>query len=122
MPKKKYSKKDSSLETLLNLDGEIFPMENGYWTKFEATKVETTLQIPHGVKYSLTLHNQNNIRVLGFDNAHAFKPKKKKYGARKITWDHKHKMNKVTPYEFESAGQLLEDFWVAVEEILKSYR
>ena len=120
MSKEKYSKKDSSLETLLNLDGEVFPMENGYWTKFEATKVETTLQTPHGVKYSLTLHNQNNIRVLGFDNAHAFKPKKKKYGARKITWDHKHKMNKVTPYEFESASHLLEDFWIEAEEILKS--
>jgi hypothetical protein len=53
-------------------------------------------------------------------NAHAFEPKKKKYGARKITWDHKHKMNKVTPYEFESASQLLEDFWLAVDEILKS--
>jgi len=120
MPKDKYTKKDASLETLLDLDGEIFPMENGYWTKFEAFKVEPTPQIPHGVKYALTLHDPSNIRILGFDNAHAFKPKKKKYGARKISWDHTHKMNKVTPYEFESAGQLLEDFWAAVDEILKS--
>jgi len=120
MPKDKYSKEDSSLETLLDLDGEIFPMENGYWTKFEAFRVEPTMQIPHGIKYALTLHDQNNTRVLGFDNAHAFKPKKKKYGARKITWDHKHKINKVSPYEFESASQLLEDFWAAVDEILKS--
>jgi len=119
MPKGKYSKKDTALENLLDLDGEIFPMENGYWTKFEAFKVEPTLQIPHGVKYALTFHDQNNIRILGFDNAHAFKPKKKKYGARKVTWDHKHKMNKVAPYEFESASQLLEDFWAAVDEILK---
>ena len=119
MPKGKYSKKDTALETLLDLDGEIFPMENGYWTKFEAFKVEPTLQIPHGVKYALTFHDQNNIRILGFDNAHAFKPKKKKYGACKVTWDHKHKMNKVAPYEFESASQLLEDFWAAVDEILK---
>jgi hypothetical protein len=29
MPKDKYSKEDSALETLLDLDGEIFPMENG---------------------------------------------------------------------------------------------
>jgi len=120
MPKDKYSKEDSALETLLDLDGETFPMENGYWTKFEASRVEPTLQIPHGIKYALTLHDKNNTRVLGFDNAHAFKPKKKKYGTRKITWDHKHKMNKVTQYEFESASQLLEDFWVAVDEILKS--
>lgn len=65
MPKGKHSKGNSTLETLLNLDGEIFPMENGYWTKFEASKVEPALQIPHGVKYALTLHDQNNTRVLG---------------------------------------------------------
>ena len=33
MPKKKYSEKDGSFETLLDLDGEIFPTDNGYWTK-----------------------------------------------------------------------------------------
>lgn len=30
------------LETLLSLDGEIFPMENGYWTKFEVKQVTPT--------------------------------------------------------------------------------
>ncbi len=94
MNKKKYSIKDASLGILLDLDGEIFPMNNGYWTKFETSRITPTQQIPHGIRYSLTLHDRNNTRVLGFDNAHAFKPKKKKYGARKITWDHKHKMEK----------------------------
>ena len=28
-------KADHGLELLLNLDGEIFPMDNGYWTRFE---------------------------------------------------------------------------------------
>jgi hypothetical protein len=37
------------IETLLNLNGEVFPMENGYWTKFEAYRVEPTEQIPHGI-------------------------------------------------------------------------
>jgi len=119
MNKKKYSGEDVSLETLLDLDGEIFPMDNGYWTKFEAFGVTAAPQIPHGVRYSLTLHDRNNNRVIGFDNAHTFKPKKNKYGARKITWDHKHKMEKVIPYEFESASQLIEDFWKEVEVILK---
>ena len=119
MTKKKYSREDASLGILLDLDCEIFPMNNGYWTKFEASRITPTQQIPHGIRYSLTLHDRNNTRVLGFDNAHAFKPKKKKYGARKITWDHKHKMEKVYLYEFESASQLLEDFWEAVEKILK---
>jgi hypothetical protein len=103
------------IETLLNLNGEVFPMENGYWTKFEAYRVEPTEQIPHGISYSLTLHDKNNRRVIGFDNAHAVKPKRKKYGARKMTWDHKHQQEKVFSYEFESAGQLLVDFWETVE-------
>ena len=119
MTKKEYSREDVPLDTLLNLDGEIFPMDNGYWTKINASRVAPTPQIPHGVRYSLTLHDRNNTRVLGFDNAHTFKPKKNKYGARKITWDHKHKTEKVHPYEFESASRLLEDFWKDVEEILK---
>lgn len=106
------------LETLLNLNGEVFPMENGCWTKFEVYRVEPNEQIPHGIFYSLTLHDKNNRRVIGFDNAHAVKPKRKKYGARKMTWDHKHQQEKVFSYEFESAGQLLVDFWEAVEAYL----
>ena len=119
MIKKQYSKVDALLDTLLDLDGEIFPMDNGFWTKFEAYRVTSGPQIPHGIRYSLTLHDNNNTRVLGFDNVHAFKPKKNKYGGRKITWDHKHKMEMVHPYEFESASQLLEDFWEDVEKTLK---
>lgn len=106
------------LENLLNLNGEVFPMENGCWTKFEAYRVDPSQQIPHGISYSLTLHDKNNRRVIGFDNAHAIKPKRKKYGARKVTWDHKHQQEKVFSYEFESAGQLLLDFWEAVEAYL----
>lgn len=119
MTKKKYSREDASLETLLDLDGEIFPMDNGYWTKFEASRVTPTARIPHGTKYSLTLHDRNNTRVLGFDNAHAFKSKRNRYTARKITWDHKHKMEKVRSYEFESASRLIQDFWKDVEAMLK---
>jgi len=119
MADQEYSAGDESLETLLHLDGEVFPMDNGFWTKFEAYKVEPSEYVPHGVRYSLTLHDNNNTRILGFDNAHAYKPKKRKYGAQKITWDHKHKREKVSPYEYESASQLLEDFWVAVDEMIK---
>ena len=119
MAKHKYSGEDASLKTLLDLNGEVFPMDNGYWTKFEAYRVTPTPHIPHGIRYSLTLHDRNNTRVLGFDNAHTHKPKEKKYGARKITWDHKHKIDRIYTYEFESASRLIEDFWAAVEEMLK---
>lgn len=106
------------LETLLNLNGEIYPLENGCWTKFEACQVKSSTQLPHGISYCLTFHDKNNRRIIGFDNAHAIKPKRKKYGARKVTWDHKHQLEKIFPYEFESASQLLEDFWEAVETYL----
>lgn len=74
---------DESLETLLHLDGEVFPMDNGFWTKFEAYKVEPSEYVPYGVRYSLTLHDNNNTRILGFDNAHAYKPKKGNMGLKK---------------------------------------
>lgn len=48
----------NSLENLLNLDGEIFPMDNGNWVKFEVKKVQVSTSIPHGVRYSLTLHDK----------------------------------------------------------------
>jgi hypothetical protein len=119
MSKEKHSKKDETLETLLDLDGEVFRMENGHWTKFTVKEVVPSPQVPHGIKYCLTLHDPKNTRVLGFDNAHHYKPKKKKYGARRITWDHKHKAEVVSPYEFESASQLLEDFWIEAEKIIE---
>jgi len=107
------------LENLLNLHGEIFPMDNGYWVKFEAYQVELSTSIPHGVRYSLTLHDKRNNRVIGYDNAHSFKSTKK-YGAKKETYDHIHKQMDIVSYEFESASQLLEDFWNSSEYYMEN--
>jgi len=115
-----HTEKDSSLDTLLNLDGEIFPMNNGCWVKFEAKTAPSTRGVPHGIRYSLTLHDRMNNRVVGFDNAHAVTPKRQKgFAGRKITWDHVHRLEKIEAYTFESAGQLLEDFWKAVDAYLE---
>lgn len=111
---------DETLATLLYLNGEIFPMNNGYWTKFEAYGVTPEPHIPHGIRYSsLTPHDERNRRVLGFDNAHAVKPARRGYGARKITWDHKHNRDRISAYEYASASQLIEDFWREVALILE---
>lgn len=110
----------NDLEYLLNLDGEVFPMDNGFWVKFEAKKVESNPNIPHGVRYSLTLHDKFNKRVIGYDNAHSYKPTGKKYGAKKETWDHIHKKMEVFPFEFENAGQLMEDFWHTVDQYMEN--
>jgi hypothetical protein len=111
-------KRDSGLDVLLQLHGEIFPMDNGYWTKIEAKIVEANEHIPHGIKYSLSLHDSHNTRVLGYDNAHGIKSKRKRYSAKRVAWDHRHKREAIEPYEFDDAGQLLEDFWMDVELIL----
>ena len=111
-------KESFGLDILLQLNNEIFPMENGHWTKIEVRTVPVREHIPHGIKYSLTLHSPANVRILGYDNAHGVKPRKKKYGAKRVAWDHRHKINVIEPYEFEGAGQLLEDFWADVERIL----
>ncbi len=110
---------DHGLDALLSLDGEVFPMDNGFWTKFEVWQVSPSTEIPHGIRYSLTLHDAHNLRIYGIDNAHAIKPTRKKYGAKKYTWDHMHKRNLVFNYEFESAGQLIVDFWQGVEEAIE---
>lgn len=124
MKDKRYSmeKEDETLVSLLHLDGEIFPMDSGFWTKFEAYRVHPEPHIPHGVRYSLTLHDRYNRRVLGFDNAHAVKSVRKGYGTRRITWDHKHECDRISVYEYKSASQLLEDFWREVERIIKQER
>jgi hypothetical protein len=109
---------DDTLETLLALHGIVYRLDQGFWVKFKAYRVPPSEQIPHGIAYSLTLHDQHNDRVFGIDNAHAYQPKRKKYGGRKVTWDHRHNREKILPYEFESAAQLLADFWREVEKIL----
>lgn len=108
----------TGLETLLDLDGTIYRLDSGYWVKFEARQTTATAQRPHGVTYSLTLHDRNNTRVIGFDNAHGCPPpKRRKFSGRRTAWDHKHNQTTIIPYEYESAAQLLEDFWAEVEHV-----
>jgi len=57
-PLKPGGREDPSLDTLLSLDGEIFPMDNGYWVKIDARRVAPNARIPHGIRYSLTLHDR----------------------------------------------------------------
>ena len=109
------------IDTLLDLDGVVIEQVGGYWTKFEARRVsQTTEEIPHGVRYSLTLHDRHGERILGFDNAHGIKARKMgKHQGRK-TYDHRHRHSKDAgvPYEFVDAHQLLKDFWSEVDKVL----
>ena len=114
----KSAKVDETIETLLDLNGERYYLDNGYWVKFEAYTVKPTKHVPYGIRYSLTLHDRKNNRILGHDNAHQVKnPIKHRFRGRRIVWDHKHRNQNIFPYEYESAGQLMEDFWKEVLEI-----
>lgn len=104
---------DRTLATLLDLDGSVFEQEAGFWIKIEAREVEPSEFIPHGIRYSLTLHNRYGTRVLGYDNAHAVKPPGKfKFAGRCLPYDHKHRTSsdKGVPHTFESADALLNTF------------
>lgn len=119
MKRAKYAKEDESLETLLDQDGYKHIGDDGYRVEINAHRVEPTPNRPHGIKYRLVLLDPNGTRIIGYDNKHQHraKTKRKKYGGRKITFDHKHKLENVTSYEYESASQLLIDFWNDVQKI-----
>ena len=115
--------KDKGLDYLLDLDDEILAQEGGCWIKIEARKLDqATDECPYGIKYCLTLHDPYGKRLLGFDNAHQIKTRKKgRFAGRRIVYDHKHMKpdDKGVPYVFESAEQLITDFFTAVDKALK---
>lgn len=113
------------MDTLLDLNGSIFDQGNGYWIKLEAWQVDASKETPHGIRYSLTLHEPYGKRILGYDNAHAVKPPKKfKYAGRILAFDHKHRhaSDKGAPYAFKDAPQLLNDFFADVDRVLSELK
>lgn len=107
------------LLALLDLNGtEIELLDGQFFVKFEAHTVEPSPEVPHGIKYSLTLHDRTGRRVLGFDNAHPIKIRKGRFIERPTEADHLHygPGEAVRKYRFQGPGKLLEDFWVEVEK------
>ena len=103
---------DHEFEALLALDGYAYRFAAGYEVKIEVKRRPVTPQRPHGVKYSLTLHDPEGRRIFGIDNAHGVR--------RRVAFDHRHvhAPRKVVPYEFRGPARLLEDFYREVERIL----
>lgn len=119
MSGQKWQGSDPVLGFLLDANGEIFRLNAGLWVKMEVWLVETRPEIPHGIRYSLTLHDRHGVRILGFDNAHGLRLRQPRYGKKVVVWDHFHIEGKLEPYEFQSAGRLLLDFWEAVNRFLR---
>jgi len=69
------------------------------------TRVPASPEKPHGLDYSLTLHEPDGERLVGFDNAHPAEPRK-----RGEPQDHRHRLRSIQPYEYRDAATLLSDF------------
>lgn len=111
-----------ALDTLLELNGSVLEQEAGFWIKIEVWVVDVSADIPHGIRYSLTLHDRYGTRVLGYDNAHAVKvPQKFKFAGRRLPYDHRHRSAKDSgvPYLFDSPQRLLEDFFAEVDRVIR---
>jgi len=89
----KKNKTRKSLRALLELNGIEYGISGGYWVKFSVIEVEFNKHRPHGIKYSLTMHNKHGTRLVGFDNAHLGDVKRKRFSAKRVKWDHKHNRN-----------------------------
>ena len=113
------------IQTLLELHDQIIDQEDGYWVKIEAWRVPISRGIPHGVRYSLTLHEPFGKRILGYDNAHSVKlPGRFNFVGSRLPYDHRHGHASERPvlYEFRDAHQLLADFFREVDRVLIEIR
>jgi hypothetical protein len=113
--------RDPGLDALLELDGQVLVVDPAgrHWVKFVVKQVAPSPERPHGLAYSLTLHDATGARLVGFDNAHAA-PSSSRHGARgQLAHDHRHRLRSIGPYEYRDAASLLSDFW---DEVIKSLK
>jgi Family of unknown function (DUF6516) len=112
--------RDPSLDALLDLDGVVSALSDDaapYWVKFVVKRIPANPERPHGLHYSLTLHDPQGDRVLGFDNAHPVREGSGPGARTRIEYDHQHQRQSVRFYEYQDAATLIMDFWTEVESI-----
>jgi Family of unknown function (DUF6516) len=114
-------KPDPSLDTLLDLDGQVLVVDpaSNHWVRFVVRRVPATEAKPHGLDYALSLHGPSGERLVGFDNAHGVRESAAPGGHGRRAQDHRHRMKTVRPYEYEDAATLLADFWAEVDAVLR---
>jgi hypothetical protein len=108
--------RDHTLDVLLDLDGQVLVVDpdGGHWVRSVVTRVEATPEKPHGLDYSLTLHEPDGERLVGFGSAHPV-GRQRRGGPQ----DHGHRLRTVKPYDYQDAATLLADFWASVDEVLR---
>lgn len=113
------SRPDEGLDRLLDLDGFIAEVGGAFWVKIVALRVPPDTDRPHGISYTLTLHDPSGKRVFGIDNAHAIQVTRGPASRSSTVRDHLHRGESIRPYTYRDAGTLMDDFWQEVEAILK---
>jgi len=105
----------------LTFDGRIHTFDQDYWVKFEIKRTDPTPERPHGLRYSLTLHDPDGRRLIGFDNAHSVAARGSRYRKAQDAHDHWHRTgdDQGRPYPFTTVLQLLDDFQTEVERVLR---
>ncbi len=113
--------RDPSLDALLELDGQVLVVDptGKHWVKFSAKRVDPSPERPHGLSYSLTLHDADGERLVGFDNAHPVRLSSGPGGRARKRYDHKHRLRTIRPYDYTDPAALLADFWAEVDAVLK---
>jgi hypothetical protein len=109
---------DGSLDLPLELDGVTIDVAEGYQARFSARSVPPTEARPHGLDYSLTLHDSSGKRVLGFDTAHPVSIGSGPARRRSVRRDHRHRRGIVHAYSYTDASTLVADFWRDVYDYL----
>jgi hypothetical protein len=97
--------RDDAFERLLEYHGIRYYLANAWYVRFRIRRVEVSEARPHGIRYSFTLHDDLNERLLGFDNAHGV--------PRQVAHDHHHtfrRTKQIFGYAFVNADKLLSDF------------
>jgi len=113
---------EHTLEFLLAFDGRVHWYAEGYFAKFEVRRIRPTVERPHGVRYSFTLHGPDGKRLIGFDNAHRVPAAGSRFNKRQVAADHWHRSgdDPGRPYPFKDAASLIEDFLNEVRRVLES--
>jgi hypothetical protein len=92
----------------------VYPMTIGWQVVIRAEWVDVSAGRPHGLSYGLLLQDEQENRLLGFDNSHAADGVEENQ-----PFDHEHRANAVGrtfAYKFTSAAQIKADFFDRVEE------
>ena len=108
------SPRDEGLDRLLDLDGFIAEVGGGFWVKIVVQRVPPDADRPHGISYTLTLHDSAGLRALGIDNAHPIRMTRGPASRSSTARDHLHRGESVVHQRVSVAI-----FWREVEAILK---